>query len=110
VFFTRGVNRQRQAKLLALELGEREQHVECQPPHRRGRVELLRGALASIPRPADLRRYTQDDVNAAINRYADPAMHCELLFAPHPQTDVEHAVVVVPSDLATPVMSRRDCE
>lgn len=68
-----------------------------------------RGALASTPRPMDLRRYTQDEVNAAINRYADPAMHCELVFAPHPQTDVEHAIVVVPSDIATPVMSRRDC-
>jgi len=68
------------------------------------------GALASTPRPADLRRYTQDDVNSAINRYADPAMHCDLVFAPHPQTGVEHAVVVVPSDLATPVMSRRDCD
>ena len=71
---------------------------------------LDRGALASTPRPADLRRYTQDDVNAAINRYADPTMHCELVFAPHPQTGVEHAIVVVPSDLATPVMSRRDCD
>ena len=69
-----------------------------------------RGALASTPRPEDLRRYTQDDVNAAINRYADPPMHCELVFALHPQTGVEHAIVVVPSDLVTPVMSRRDCD
>lgn len=67
------------------------------------------GALVSQPKPADLRRYTQDDINAAVNRFADPAMHCELLFARHPATETEHAFVIVPSDLATPVMSRRDC-
>jgi schlafen family protein len=69
-----------------------------------------RGALVSQPRPGDLRRYTQDDVNAAINRFADPAMHCELLFARHPATQTEHAFVIVPSNVATPVMSKRDCQ
>jgi hypothetical protein len=68
-----------------------------------------REILTSQPRPADLTRYTQDDINAAINRFADPAMHCELLFAFHPITHTEHAFVIVPGDLTTPVMSKREC-
>jgi hypothetical protein len=66
------------------------------------------GPLASQPRPAGLRRYRQDDINAWVNRFADPPLHCEVLFAVHPETDVEHAFVVVPGGSATPVMSTRD--
>lgn len=65
--------------------------------------------LVSDKRPEGLRRYNQDDVNAAINRFADPAFHCELAFATHPQTGVEHAFVIVPSGLTVPVMSKREC-
>lgn len=67
------------------------------------------GELCSQPRPSDLKRYSQDDVNAAINRYADPAFHCELSFAHHPGTGVEHAFVSVPGEMPTPIMSTRDC-
>jgi hypothetical protein len=42
------------------------------------------GALRSQARPKDIARYSQDDINAAINRYADPQFHCELAFANHP--------------------------
>src|SRR5690242_2536576 len=68
------------------------------------------GALKSQTRPEELQRYNQDHVNAAINRFADPAFHCELMFVPHPQTGTEHAFVVVPGGIAVPVMSTRDCE
>src|SRR5262245_10870138 len=68
------------------------------------------GALESQPRPAELRRYSQDDVNAAINRYADPDFHCELMFAAHPETRTEHAFVIVPGGMTVPVISARDCE
>jgi hypothetical protein len=57
------------------------------------------GALSSQPRPVGLPRYSQDDVNAAINRYADPAFHCELVFAAHPDTQTEHAFVIVPGGM-----------
>jgi hypothetical protein len=67
-------------------------------------------SLCSCPLPAALRRYSQDAVNAAINRYADPQLHCELAFATHPGTDIEHAFVCVPGGLLAPVMSKRDCE
>jgi hypothetical protein len=29
-------------------------------------------------------RYSQDNINAAIERFADPAFHRELMFAQHP--------------------------
>ena len=68
------------------------------------------GALDSQARPDGLGRYSQDDVNAAINRYADPRFHCELSFADHPETGIEHAFVSVPGGMTVPVMSRRACE
>jgi hypothetical protein len=73
--------------------------------HREGK-----GPLESVPRPAEVDPYTQDDVNQAVNRFADPEFHCELSFAVHPVTKVEHAFVRVPGNLTVPVMSRRDCE
>lgn len=66
------------------------------------------GALSSQPRSEGAARYSQDDVNAAINRYAEPPFHCELSFADHPETGIEHAFVSVPGGMATPVMSTRD--
>jgi len=67
-------------------------------------------ALGSQPRPADIGRYSQDDINAAINRYAEPEFHCEIAFARHPRTQNEHAFVLVPGGMTVPVMSRRGCE
>ena len=69
-----------------------------------------KGPLESVPRPTEADPYTQDDVNQAINRFADPEFHCELSFAMHPITKVEHAFVRIPGNLTVPVMSRRDCE
>jgi len=74
-----------------------------------GMREQEGGPLQSVSRPADVDRYTQDDVNQAINRFADPEFHCELLFATHRETNVEHAFVSIPAG-TVPVMSRRDCE
>jgi hypothetical protein len=68
------------------------------------------GALRSQSRPAALGRYSQDDINAAIGRYSDPAFHCGLMFAPHPVTGHEHAFVIVPGGMIVPVMCRRTCE
>lgn len=64
-------------------------------------------ALVSQPVPDGLGRYSQDEVNSAINRYADPRIHCDLLFAVHPVSQIEHAFVCVPGGLTVPVMSRR---
>jgi hypothetical protein len=50
------------------------------------------------------------DINAAINRYADPKFHCELAFANHPETNNEHAFVMVPGGMIVPMMSVRGCD
>jgi len=68
------------------------------------------GALRSMPRPAALGRYSQDEVNSAIRRFADPEFHCGLMFVTHPQTGHEHAFVIVPGGMMVPVMSARGCD
>jgi hypothetical protein len=68
------------------------------------------GALGSQPRPADLSRYSLDEINAAISRYTEPSFHCGLMFAIHPGSGQEHAFVIVPGGMTVPVMSRRGCE
>lgn len=61
------------------------------------REDIARGgALRSQARPADIGRYGQDEINTAINRYAEPEFHCELAFANHPGTNNEHAFVLHP--------------
>jgi hypothetical protein len=67
-------------------------------------------ALCSRPRPVELERYSQDDINASIARYSDPAFHCGLTFASHPITGHEHAFVIIPRGMTVPVMCRRTCE
>ena len=67
-------------------------------------------ALRSVARPAEIAAYTQDAVNAAVNRFAEPSIHCELLFARHPDTQHDHAFVVVPGGTRVPVMSLRSVE
>ena len=62
--------------------------------------------IQSNMRPENIQRYHQDDLNAAINRFAEPALHSELVFATHPETGVEHAFVVVKGGLKVPVMSK----
>ena len=65
--------------------------------------------LTSLPRPSEMGRYDVNEINAAITRYAEPQFHCDLRFAVHPDTHVEHAFVIVPGDIAVPVMATRDC-
>jgi hypothetical protein len=65
--------------------------------------------LASVVRPATVPETSQDAVNAAIQRFATPAFHCELYSVPHPSGDAVHPVIVVPGNLTEPVMSKRDC-
>ena len=63
--------------------------------------------LISRPRPREIPEITQDSVNAAIRRYVNSEFHCKMYNVPHPDTDVSHPVVIIPS-MPTPVMSRRD--
>jgi hypothetical protein len=74
-----------------------------------GMQEGKDGEFQSAARPDDIDRYTQDDVNQAINRFAEPEFHCELVFATHPDSNIEHAFIYVPGG-RVPIMSKRDCD
>ena len=66
--------------------------------------------LESRPRPREIPEITQDSVNRAIRRYAEPRFHCEVHNVPHPDTGELYPVIIVPGTLTVPVMSRRDCQ
>ena len=66
--------------------------------------------LSSRQRPADVKEITQDDVNAAIGRYAEPRFQCDVHYARHPGTGVSHPIITVPGSFAVPIMTKRACE
>ncbi|MDE2888431.1 MAG: hypothetical protein OXR72_09445, partial [Gemmatimonadota bacterium] len=72
-----------------------------------GEVDQL---LKSGPIPERVPQVTQDLVNQAINRFAEPELQCNVHNIPHPDTEVLHPVIVVPGELTTPIMSKRLCE
>ncbi|MBW4053454.1 MAG: hypothetical protein HIU85_18725 [Proteobacteria bacterium] len=74
------------------------------------RARESEGPLESTARPAATAHCTPDAINAAINRFADPAFHCDLQFAVHRTSGVEHAFVMIPGGQRVPVICKRDCE
>lgn len=66
--------------------------------------------LVSEPCPEEIPEITQDSVNAAIRRYAEPRFHCEMYNVLHLDTGVSHPVVIVPGTLTVPVMSKNQCQ
>lgn len=66
--------------------------------------------LESIPRPTDIKRVTQDGINSAVRRYAEPAFHCQLHLVKHKSTGVDHPIITVPGNVSVPVMSKRAYE
>lgn len=62
----------------------------------------------STKRPDEIARYTADAVNAAVNRYADPKISCELVHLNHPVTGHEHALILVSGGTSVPVMSVKE--
>ena len=65
-------------------------------------------SLKSSPPPTNLPQITQDAVNNAISRYAEPSFQCEMHIERRHDTGVQHPIIAIPRDLAVPVMSRRD--
>lgn len=64
--------------------------------------------IGSTSRPTTMRRYTTDAINAAVNKYAEPHIHCDVIHIKHPETGHEHAFIVVPSGTTVPIMSVKD--
>lgn len=65
-------------------------------------------SFTSTAKPADCPEITQDIVNSAVGRYAEPAFQCAMRMVTHYETDVQHPVIIVPGSLTVPVMSRRE--
>ena len=66
--------------------------------------------LLSKRRPTDIPEITQDHVNNAIRRYAEPKFHCRVYNVEHPNTSVSHTVISAPSTLTVPVRSKRKAD
>ena len=71
-----------------------------------GFEELSTGWVAR-PKPVSVPDVTQDSVNGAVHRYAEPQLHCRLYFVEHPDVGSVHPVIRVPGG-DVPVMSKRD--
>lgn len=65
-------------------------------------------SFKSEAKPVDCPEITQDIVNSAVRRYAEPSFQCAMHTVPHYVTGVQHPVIVVPGTLTVPVMSRRE--
>ena len=66
--------------------------------------------LVSHEKPSGLPEITQDAVNAAVRRYADPEFQCQMRLITSSDTGVSHPVITVPGDFTAPVMARRGAE
>ena len=75
-----------------------------------GMREAANKPIGSHPRPQEIPRYTTDAVNAAVNKYAEPHIHCDVVHLYHPVTGHEHAFVIVPGGQTVPVMSVKDAD
>ena len=71
-----------------------------------GFEELPTGLVARL-KPTEIPDVTQDGINAAVSRYADPQLHCRLHLVEHPVGSSVHPVIRVPGG-DVPVMSKRD--
>ena len=69
--------------------------------------EELPTGLVARPKPTEIPDVTQDDINAAVSRYATPQLHCRLHLVEHPDVSSVHPVIRVPGG-DVPVLSKRD--
>lgn len=66
--------------------------------------------LVSHEKPAELSDITQDAINAAIRRYADPEFQCQMRLITRSDTGISHPVITVPGDFTAPVMAKRNAD
>ena len=75
-----------------------------------GLAEEDDASFTSKAKPENYPEITQDDVNSAVRRYAEPEFHCAMRTVPHHHSGVPHPVIVVPGNLTVPVMSRSELQ
>lgn len=60
------------------------------------------------PFPPDLSKFSQDDINGIVKRYAEPPFHVEVHNVKHPEVDQEFPIIRVPGSQVVPIRSKRD--
>jgi transcriptional regulator with XRE-family HTH domain len=73
-----------------------------------GFTDTPSGWQPAYPRPANLNVYSQDQVNGIVQRYIEPAFHCDVYHVPHPESGEYFPIVRVPGDHRVPVRAGRD--
>lgn len=73
---------------------------------REGKLEEA-AQWVSETRPQEVSQYTDDDIGAAVGKYADPVPECRLEFAEHPRTSFQHAIIKVFGGLSEPVIAKK---
>ena len=68
-----------------------------------------KASFTSKAKPENYPEITQDAVNSAVRRYAEPAFQCAMRTVPH-HSGIHHPVIVVPGNLTVPVMSRSELQ
>lgn len=63
--------------------------------------------LVDEPIPETLIQYNQDDINAIINKYAEPPFHCDVCFVVNPDNQKSFPVITIPGNLHVPIKSKR---
>ena len=66
--------------------------------------------LVCQPRPSHVARYTSDAIASAINKYAEPELHFDLVFENHPNTGDEYAFVEISGGLGQPVFAKKQLD
>jgi Schlafen, AlbA_2 len=64
--------------------------------------------MSAQSRPANLAGYTPDTVNAVVNRYAEPAFHCDVRILSAPGSSDTYPIIVVPGGHRLPIRAKRD--
>ena len=75
-----------------------------------GLAEEDNASFTSKAKPENYPEISQDAVNSAVRRYAEPEFQCAMRIVPHHHSGVPHPVIVVPGNLTVPVMSKRFCK
>lgn len=60
-----------------------------------------------VGRPPSLAAWSQDNIQSSVvSRYIDPPIQCWVHYIPHPDTQLDHPIIVVPGGQRVPVRAR----
>ena len=68
------------------------------------------GKLICLSKPAGFQEYSSDDINSAINTYADPDIDFVIENVMHPDSCVEYQLILIPGGMPQPVLAKKGYE